>query len=213
MNDVVAIRQLEKEDLPAVAAVHVAAFPASTLTTLGVEAVRRYYEWLLTGPHDVTALGAFVDPELVGFCVGGTFRGAMAGFLDRNRTFLAGRLALRPWLLMDPLFRDRLRAAWRRLRRFKRSEQSVVAGNGTTTTRAPCFGILSIAVHPQRQGMGLGRRLMIDAEACARRRGFRLMDLTVDPRNAQGVRFYEGLQWRPVESASRWTGRMTKTFD
>ncbi len=71
------VRNLEVKDLPAVATVHKAAFPKSALTMLGTEAVRRYYEWQLLGPHESISLGAFLGPEVVGFCVGGIFRGAM----------------------------------------------------------------------------------------------------------------------------------------
>jgi len=38
---------------------------------LGTEAVRRYYEWQLVGPHEVTAISAYINTELVGFCFGG----------------------------------------------------------------------------------------------------------------------------------------------
>ena len=210
--ELIVVRPLHKADLPAVTAVHMAAFPAGALTRLGREAVRRYYEWLLIGPHDVTALGAFSTGELGGFCFGGTFQGAMAGFLRRNRTYLACRVALRPWLLKDPMFRSRLsvaRRSWRRLRRL-----GAAAGAGrSSTARQPCFGILSIAVHPARQGAGVGQRLMLGAEAVARQRGYRVMDLTVDPRNVKGIQFYQRLQWHPANDRMPWTGRMTKTLD
>ena len=76
------IRNLEAKDLPYVAAVHVAAFPDSALTMLGTEVVRRYYEWQLTGPHDIAALGAFAGAGVEGYCFGGVFRGAMSGFFN-----------------------------------------------------------------------------------------------------------------------------------
>ena len=41
------VLNLDVKDLPAVASVHMAAFPKSALTMLGTEAVRRYYEWQL----------------------------------------------------------------------------------------------------------------------------------------------------------------------
>jgi ribosomal protein S18 acetylase RimI-like enzyme len=211
MSTAIVIRTLEEGDLTSVAAVHVAAFPSSALTKLSAEAARRYYEWLLLGPHDVTALGAFVGADLAGFCFGGTFRGAMAGFLHANRLFLVRQVVLRPWLLGNPMVRERMRAASRSLNRFR--SRPVPGRVSTSTSGAPCFGILSIAVHPRRQGMGLGRLLMAEAETCARKRGFRAMDLTVDPGNVQGVQFYKRLQWQPVESATAWGGRMIKTLD
>jgi ribosomal protein S18 acetylase RimI-like enzyme len=76
--------------------------------------------------------------------------------------------------------------------------------------RIPQFGILSIAVHPDRQGLGLGTRLMEEAESLARQRGFSQIWLTVDPANEQGIAFYRRLQWRPVAISGRWRGLMTK---
>jgi ribosomal protein S18 acetylase RimI-like enzyme len=212
MAGTVVIRRLAERDLWAVADVHLAAFPASALTRIGREAVRRYYHWLLTGPHDVTALGAFIDEELDGFCFGGRFNGAMAGFLRQNRTFLACRVALRPWLLRDAMFRERLRFArrsWRRLRK----RRSTAGASQALAPDQPCFGILSIAVHPTRQGTGVGHRLMLAAETAARECGYRTMDLTVDPANLKGIQFYRRLHWRQAEDLGPWTGRMTKSLD
>ena len=81
------IQNLKLHDLPAVSQIHLAAFPNSALSKLGPEAIRRYYEWQLTGPHDVTALGSFLDDKLVGFCFGGIFRGAMSGYLYKNSIY------------------------------------------------------------------------------------------------------------------------------
>lgn len=78
------------------------------------------------------------------------------------------------------------------------------------SVRTPQFGILSIAVHPDRQGLGLGTRLMDEAESLARQRGFSEIWLTVDPANEPGIAFYRRLQWRPVAISGRWRGLMTK---
>ena len=105
-------------DLPEVTDVHLAAFPDSALTHLGREAVRRYYEWQIVGPHDALNIGAFDDERLIGFCFGGVFRGALGGFLEKNRTFLILRVLTHPWLLFNSLFRERASFAVQRL--FKR---------------------------------------------------------------------------------------------
>ena len=60
-------RSLELKDLQSIAILHQKAFQDSALTKLGLEPVRRYYEWQLTGPHDCYAIGAFsADDELTG---------------------------------------------------------------------------------------------------------------------------------------------------
>jgi ribosomal protein S18 acetylase RimI-like enzyme len=205
----ISVRRLVKADLPAISVAHAAAFPDSALTMLGAECVRRYYEWQLLGPHEVLALGAFVDDSLYGFCFGGLFNGATAGFLSRNRFYLSWRVLTHPWLAANPMFRDRLTSGTRILKRFKMrgSPKSRVV----EIRRAPkSFGILSIGVHPQCQGLGLGRLLMKESEEEARRRGFAAMDLTVHTNNQQAIRFYESLGWEKFYRNRSWQGHMTK---
>ena len=203
------IRKIRAEDLPDVAAVHMLAFPESALTRLGVEAVRRYYEWQLLGPHEVTALGAYVNAELVGFCFGGIFRGAMSGFVRKNRKFLIGRVLARPWLVTNPLFRSRLTAGARVLKGRAKPPTSAARHASPAPDH---FGILAIAVHPERQGLGVGKMLMREAENVARRYGFREMDLTVSPGNRRAVEFYESLSWRRFSRDSVWKGEMRKSL-
>jgi len=206
------IRRLGKSDLPRVALIHVAAFPKSALTKLGVEAVRRYYEWQLIGPHECDALGAFLDDRLVGFCFAGVFKGAMSGFLQKNWLFLLRRVLVRPWLLMNPIFRERASMALRILRwllrqRFRRKRETFALPKQNPSKS---YGILSIAVDPRYQGLGIGKMLMERAEAIAKEKGFYEMDLTVEPQNERAIRFYERLGWEKVINENGWAGRMRK---
>jgi ribosomal protein S18 acetylase RimI-like enzyme len=199
------IRELTPRDLSSIAATHLRAFPESALTALGMEAVRRYYEWQLTGPHDVAAFGAFTENEMAGFCFGGVFRGAMSGFLQKHRKYLAWRVITHPWLLSSPLFRDRLGNGLSILKRFSKPQGS--------TAKAPkqlSFGILSIAVDPRFQGQGAGKLLMAASETVARAQGFAEMNLSVHPANQQAIRFYESLGWQKVTKSEAWSGEMTK---
>jgi ribosomal protein S18 acetylase RimI-like enzyme len=203
------IRDLDQRNLPALAKIHALAFPGSALTALGASAVRRYYEWQLTGPHDVSALGAFSENEMVGFCFGGVFRGAMSGFLRKNRIYLAWLVLTHPWLVTNPLFRHRLIKGLKVLRRFSKSGR---ANQPKPNHKKPPFGILSIAVNPEFQGLGAGKVLMAEAEAIARRLGFEEMNLTVNPDNYQAIRFYDSLGWQKITRGSVWSGEMVKTL-
>ncbi len=203
------IRNLDHRDLPAIAAIHALAFPDSALTALGAETVRRYYEWQLTGPHDVSALGAFSEKEIVGFCFGGIFRGAMSGFLQKHRNYLAWRVATHPWLVTNPLFRGRLREGLKVLRRFSKPRRINRQGSISKSTS---FGILAIAVSPEHQGRGAGRLLMVESEAIAKQKGFEKMNLTVSPDNHHAIRFYESLGWRKVSGENTGSDVMEKSL-
>ncbi|MDX2089246.1 MAG: GNAT family N-acetyltransferase [Kofleriaceae bacterium] len=184
-------------------AIHRTAFPDSALTAFGDEVVRRYYAWLLDGPHDASLMGAWIDSRLVGFCAAGIFRGAMNGFLRLNRRFLASRVLLRPTLLASPLIRSRVRSALSITVRFSRLAQR------RTPPAQPSFGVLAIATSRDVRGRGAGRALMLEAEARARTGGHRRMVLTVHPSNARAVAFYEQLHWvRTIGSDGTWSGAM-----
>jgi ribosomal protein S18 acetylase RimI-like enzyme len=206
----VQIKKISENDLAAVAVAHLRAFPASALTALGPEAVRRYYLWQLTGPHDVIALGAWRDGMLAGFCFGGIFRGALGGFLRANRRFLIFRVLTHPWLLTNQIFRDRLATGVKILRRM-RKHPAPTAPPPTLAVRS--FGILSIAVDPATQGSGVGRCLLEAAEQHARQHGFAQMGLTVHPGNTQAVGFYERMGWERVIAAEEWRGAMRKRLE
>jgi ribosomal protein S18 acetylase RimI-like enzyme len=197
------IAPLSPAELPDVVALHGRAFPDAALTAFGPEALRRYYAWLLEGPHDAVLVGAWQDDTLVGFCAAGVFRGAMSGFLRKNRAYLAAHVLRHPRLALSPLIRDRIAAALRITLRFSRLGRAAASG----PRPAPSFGILSIATDPRIRGAGVGRALMAEAEGRARRSGHLRMTLTVHPTNARAVRFYEQLGWTRAEP---WTGAMTR---
>jgi GNAT superfamily N-acetyltransferase len=199
------IEPIGEINLPQVVNIHRAAFSDSALTKLGRMAVYRYYEWQLTGPHDLTALGAFLDRQMVGFCFGGVFQGALSGFLEKNKHFLIGRVLAQPWLILNPIFRHRVQAG------IKRLGKSVKPTPAQPQTRsAGCFGVLSIALHPSYQGLGIGKLLMTRAEETAQRLNYAEMLLTVQPQNKKAVAFYEGLRWQKVSRNGEWSGEMRK---
>lgn len=202
------IRALEAKDLPVIAEIHMLAFPDAAMTALGKEAVRRYYQWQLEGPHDLHATVALVGGETAGFSFAGHFRGHLIGYLRRNRGYLVLNTLRRPWLLANPLFQDRLRYG---LTTVRRKLGKPVPRKDPTEARR--FGILSVAVNPAFQGAGVGRALMQDAELEAQRRGVPTISLTVHPENEQAVRFYEHQGWYRVPGANgRWIGHMQKVL-
>jgi ribosomal protein S18 acetylase RimI-like enzyme len=130
----------------------------------------------------------------------------MNGFLRAHRGYLATRIARHPRLLLEPLIRDRLAAALRITLRYSRFARAVPVA---TPPPARNFGVLAIATAPQVRGAGVGRALMAEAEARARRLGHAWMTLTVHPDNARAVQFYEQLGWKRTGEAP-WTGSMVR---
>jgi ribosomal protein S18 acetylase RimI-like enzyme len=195
------------EDLKSVAEIHLRAFAESALTRLGLEAVRRYYEWQLTGPHDHEFVGVWHEHDLVAYAVGGVSRGAMSGFVRRNAGFLARRVLMQPWLVCKSRFRGRLKVGLRSLSRERPSPPSAWAHSAGRS-----FGVLAIAVAPAGQGQGLGKLLMNHLESVAKAGGYDRMHLTVGADNAGAIAFYERLGWTKAMNGGHWGGGMVKTI-
>jgi GNAT superfamily N-acetyltransferase len=124
--------------------------------------------------------------------VGGTFQTSLTGFLKKNQAHLLRRVALKPWLVLAPEFRNRLAMGGTLLLKFRKGVPPAAAPGG----RAPSFGILSVCTHPAARGQGVAQRLMEESERIARDRGFTRMHLTVHASNAPAIRLYERLGWR-----------------
>jgi GNAT superfamily N-acetyltransferase len=203
------IQHISQTDLINVAIVHRAAFPESSLTKLGLEAIRRYYDWQITGPHDCTAFGAFENGSLIGFAFGGVFRGSLSGFVRVNRWFLVSQVMCRPWLLINPIFWGQLKGVGRTFGEKKKQPVSPTHRNPIEALEPPSFGLLAIAVHPRHQSKGVGRLLMQYCEETARHKGFTQARLTVHINNLNAVRFYEQQGWVKTPQ-NHWQGRMIK---
>ncbi len=197
--------ELGLDDVEAVTSIHCKAFPRSALTQLGKKAVSRYYRWVLTGPHEIYAHGIRRGEVLAGFCFGGIAPNAMPGFLRNNKGLLASRLVVRPWLIVDPIFRDRLQRGIQTL--FRTRRHSGAAAPVNTTLKRP-YDILSIAIDPGYQGMGLGKILMERVKATARQNGFHVMTLMVNTDNGSAIAFYESIGWEKLLMKGVWRGNM-----
>jgi ribosomal protein S18 acetylase RimI-like enzyme len=203
------IRPIIESDLNAVVRIHTLAFSDRALIKLGAEAIRRYYLWQLNGPHASLCIGVFDDSnKMRGFCFGGVFRGALSGFIQKNRSFLVWRVLTHPWLAANPLFLERLKLARNILIRRR------APAGSHSVPRKKSFGILSIAVDPHMQGAGYGRQLMAEAERIAIERGFVDMHLTVAIDNFQAITFYEKLGWQKLLAFDGiWHGTMGKHLE
>ena len=213
IHSTVKLRSLTLQDLPSVAEIHLRAFPRSALTHLGFESVRRYYEWQMVGPHDLVALGAFIDGTMAGFSFAGHFNGALIGFIRRNKGFLLWRTATHFWLLNDELFRSRARRGAALLGRLLKGQRATVKPRLSVpqTGRVSEYGILSIAVDPNIQGKGIGKTLMAENERIAHEQGYGQIGLSVNHDNVQAIGFYQSLGFEKFNSSEGgWQGKMKK---
>lgn len=205
MKSDISLQLINVNNCAEVARIHISSFPESSLTKLGIETVRRYYVSQMDGTNDCLAIGAFQNNSMVGFIFAGIFHGVLTGFLINNRWFLVSKVLTHPWLVINPMFRDAIKLALKKLKNKKR--QSV-----TSNIKRREFVVLSIAVDPGVQQKGIGQLLMDYVENEAIERGFKKMVLTVNPLNIKAIQFYEKNKWTKT---SNYTGKnieMTKQF-
>lgn len=200
-------RKLITSDLSEIVRVHKAAFPESAMTQLGDEVLRRYYASQLALSDETLRVGRFDGDRLVGFIIAGVANPSIAIFLANNRKFLALQVVKRPWLLFNPLVRDRVA---RGLQILKRPAAQAAMKSQPVPQGRRKFNVLAIGVDPARQGTGSGQALMAAAEELARQLEFETMGLTVHPDNTRAVHFYEKQGWERIEEADGWKGQMRK---
>lgn len=199
-------RLIQPDHLLQVAALHQKAFADSALTKLGLEPVRRYYEWLILGPHECYPIGMFdQDNTLLGFCFSGIFRGSLSGFLQKNRKFLILWVLTHPWLITNQLVLDRIRLAWNIFRKKPMIKPLI------HKEQYRSFGVLSIAVDPDKRGIGIAKALMDLVEQEAKEKGYLQLNLTVHASNTGAIVFYERVGWiKLLDDSGNWTGSMIK---
>ena len=143
----------------------------------------------MEAPNRIFFQGAYKQEELVGFILSGVFSGVLNRFIRDNKWFLAGRVISHPWLVTSPVFRQAINLGVKKLR--KRPSTVEKKANEANVP----FVILSIAIHPEMQHLGIGQQLMAKAEYHAIAFGFTTMSLTVDPKNTTAIQFYKKLGW------------------
>jgi ribosomal protein S18 acetylase RimI-like enzyme len=202
------LRVLTSADLPAVAAVHVAAFPRAAISHLGREAARRYYHALSTGPHATVGLGAFDEDRLTGFSFVGVRHIAEGHYVRSHPFFLAWCVATHPQLLMKPFIWSRIGSGLRLLLRRAPRPDAVAAVGQPGSGRS--YGIQYLAVDPDSQGRGVGKFLLRASEELALREGCNEIHLSVYLDNPRGIGLYEKMGWGKRSEDGVWHGLMSK---
>jgi hypothetical protein len=201
------LRVLTADDLPAIATVHLAAFPRAGVSRLGHAAARRYYDSLMTGPHGSAGLGAFEENRLAGFCFVGVRHTAETYYVRRHALFLAWRIATHPWLLTEPFICSRIGRGLRLL--LPRSQPQVAAAPACENS-VRSYGIQYLAVDPACQGRGVGKQLLRASEDLACQHGCDEIHLSVYLDNHKAIGLYERMGWRKCSPNGEWQGLMYK---
>ncbi|HTB81352.1 MAG TPA: GNAT family N-acetyltransferase [Opitutaceae bacterium] len=201
------LRILTSNDIPAIATIHLMAFPRAAVSRLGRGAARRYYDSLMSGRYGTVGLGAFEQDQLSGFCFVGVRHSAEIFYVRRHALFLAWRIMTHPWLLTEAFICDRIRSGLRLL--LPRSRRPITGAPAGENSQCS-YGIQYLAVDPSCQGHGVGKQLLRASEEIARQQGCVEIHLSVYLDNSKAIGLYEQMGWRKISSDGVWRGLMFK---
>ena len=213
------IRELRREDVPQAAALHERVLHMEFLARCGGPFLRRYYRAWATSPGGIAVVAVADDGDVVGALLGShdppghvraMLRGGAAGLLVRmvahavrHPRFGADLVATRFRRYVGGLWRMLTAAARRRATAGSPGDPPAEAGG------APRVGeITHLLVDPRCQGAGVGRSLVMQAMAEARRNGATELVL-VTPPDLAARQFYERLGW---EEDGEVTSRSGEAF-
>ncbi len=202
------LKLIELKDFSQVAGIHKKAFQNSLLSILGDKPIERYYKWQMQIPNKCHAMGCFEKEKMVGFCFSGVFRDSEIGFIQRNWLLLLRQLIMHPRILNQMKLRKRLKYIL-----LSYIKKIIHCKGNQKLLSDEKFGILSVAVDPEYQGLKIGKELVHESEKFARQNNFSKIRLSVHTDNFQAIQFYETQGWKKTKDDSgKWLGLMEKAL-
>ena len=173
------IRQAKLDDLDAIVNIHDIAFPNFFLTSLGDSFLKLYYKSVLKN-SDGILLVSQGDNDIIGFCAGTLLS---SGF---NTRLIKKNLLSYMGQGIRLLFTHPIRI-WHLYKNLSK-ENPDVGDNGDYAE------LLSIGVDPNKQGGGVGKKMLIALEREVQRKGGSQLSLTTDfEDNEKAIGFYHSL--------------------
>lgn len=197
------VKRAQKKDIPDIVHIHIKAFPDFFLTTLGAGFLKLYYKSVLKSPDGVLLIGQY-EGRTTGFCAGTLLS---SGF---NTRLIKSNLIGYVGQGIKLLFTHPLRI-WHLFKNMTKEN----AGMGD---KGEYSELLSIGVDPDRQGGGVGKKMLLALEEEVSKRGGTKLSLTTDyENNGKAVGFYHSLgynEWYDfVTYPNRRMYRMIKQLD
>lgn len=184
-------------NLTQIARCHIAAFPESLSSKLGVSFVSHMFTWYLSGANKFLF---YVEDQqkVLGYCGGyvvdGTDSyGASSGMMQSGFSAALKALAFRPWLLLHPELLKRYQFIFiNLLRKTGLKREAPLAQQLPELKNEPLTaGLVVIGVLPNLQQKGLGTLLQQEFERKAKEMGAEQLQLSVRTQNERAIRSYQ----------------------
>ena len=190
------VEAMNRTDLQGVVDIHMRAYQGFVNALWGRRYAEKFLEWYRTEDDCIALVSRSSSGEIQGYVVGMSLSRRPA-WKVYQRSLVIGSAIRRPWVLCHPLF---LKKIFARLRvTIERSGPDKTIGADASLNRV--VGLVSIAVHPIHQGLGVGKALLREFEIVSAVMGFDAMRLFVSRDNEQALRAYESSGWIQGEQA------------
>jgi len=194
----VQLQDMAGEDVDAVVDVHLRSFPGFFLSFLGPKFLRLFYYEIARYPAGVARVAVDAGGQIVGFAAGVEGQSGFYHWLIRRRVVGFAWAAFGAFL-------HRPAIALRLLRALR-----LPADSGETAAVAR---LMSLAVLPEMEGQGVGRRLVGDFLVQMRAREIGSVSLTTDrDDNERANRFYRELGFRVAWTYQTPEGRWLNEY-
>jgi GNAT superfamily N-acetyltransferase len=177
---------------------HIACFPESLSSKLGIRYVKKTLEWFLHNPNRFL-YHVEVQNTIAGYCGGFVPQfygdGSSSGMLQHAFNEALIGLATRPWLLFHSEVRQQYRFLWLNIRR-KFTGKSIPLDNTLAKPAKPTHvGLVVIGVHPDFRGSGAAQLLADEFEKKAKAFNKHELILSVKTDNKRAINAYKKFGW------------------
>lgn len=193
---------------------HMACFPKSLSSRLGIGYVTKTLEWFLVSPNRFL-YHINVDNKIAGYCGGFVPQkfgdGSSSGMLQYAFNQAIAGLVLHPWLLLHPEVRQQYKFLWLNVKR-KFTGKLIPLGGPTADPGKPSHvGLVVIGVHPQYRGSGVARLLADEFDKRALTFDRHELVLSVKSNNHRAINAYKKFGWKILKEQQK-TFVMHKTI-
>lgn len=184
--------------LPLIASCHIKAFPDSLTTKFGHNFVTQMLQWYLSGDNKFL-FWIEEDGKCIGYCGGHVMNGtdafgAGSGMTQFGFTAATQAFIQKPWLLFHPEVLKKYAFIVRNIKHQIKKRLGIAEKVTPVQQRKPAgeweAGLVVIGVLPARQGLGIGRALLIEFDQRAIQLGAKSVSLSVRKKNAGAIKSY-----------------------
>jgi len=192
------IKYASLKDLDIISICHIAAFPDSITSKLGVKVVSQMLSWYMSGSNKFL-FWVEENEKCIGYCGGyiidGSDKyGAASGMMQTSFDEIAMALMKKPWLLFHPeilkkatfILRNTLRKLGLKKEKAQQASPTIENMNNPLTA-----GLIVIGVLPDLQKKGVGSFLQDEFERKSKEMGAKQLQLSVKSQNHTAIKSYK----------------------